>query len=190
MKNLKIAVIPGSIRSDSCNVRLGNAIVQHLESQDTQVTFVNLRDYPMPIYDGDLESKEGVPSAAIDLASLLSEHAGIILVSPEYNSSISPLLKNTLDWLSRDVGDHTPYKNRVYGLSSCSPGALGGIRGLMHLRFVLMNGGVEVITPQLCVGGSSKAFDDSGNLVESRHQSLLSSVCSTLIKQASFCLES
>ena len=189
MSRAKILVIPGSNRKDSCNARLGRTITNALQSMDIATTLISLRDYPLPIYDGDEEESDGVPQKAIELSNLISEHQGVVLVSPEYNSSISPLLKNALDWLSRDVGDSNPYMNRVFALTSCSPGAMGGIRGLMHLRDTLLNSGVGIITPQLCVGSANKSFDDSDNLTEPRHQKLLEILCQTLIKQSNYCLE-
>lgn len=179
----KIIIIPGSSREGSVNRKLAQAIARKLEIMGADTTQVNLADYPMPLYDGDLEEAEGTPQGAKNLAAAIDAHHGVVLVNPEYNASLTPLMKNTLDWLSRDVGAK-PYQNRVFALASCSPGGLGGIRGLSHVRDVLVNVGAEMITPQLAVGQAGSAFTDDGDLTDERTQSILQTVCETLIERA------
>lgn len=179
----KIAIIPGSSRTGSINVKLAHAIARKLESMDAQATVVDLGAYDIPIYNGDFEEENGTPQGARDLAAVIAEHQGVVLVNPEYNASLSPLMKNTLDWLSRDVG-HKVYQNRIFALAACSPGALGGIRALSHVRDVLVNVGAEMITPQLAVGPAGSAFGDEGDLTNERAQGILQNLCETLIERA------
>ncbi len=120
----RILVFSGSIRANSVNSRLAGTITKALADAGAEAKNISLADYEMPIYDGDLEQENGVPESAVKLGKLISEHDGVIVVSPEYNGSISPLLKNTLDWMSRDLGDIKPYA-QTFALASCSPGALG-----------------------------------------------------------------
>ncbi len=117
----KILIIPGSTRTGSVTTQLGTAIARQLEQLGAEANLIALTQYPMPIFNQDDESKSGVPDAAKKLASLMATHQGVVLVHPEYNGSLSPLMKNTLDWLSRDVGEKV-YQNRVFGLAACSPG--------------------------------------------------------------------
>ncbi|MDD9911176.1 MAG: NAD(P)H-dependent oxidoreductase [Ahrensia sp.] len=181
----KIIIIPGSTRTGSHNVRLAVAIKQALEATDADITLVDLSDYPMPIYNGDLEQASGAPREARDLAALIALHQGVVLVNPEYNASITPLMKNTLDWLSRDMGDVKPYQNRAFALASCSPGALGGIRALNHMRDTLISiGAQEVISPQIGVGNAANAFDENGNLAVERSKNMLQTYCDRLIEAA------
>ena len=182
----KIIIIPGSSRNDSCNAKLANAIKNKIDndSDNAEATLVSLNDYEMPMYNGDLEEKNGVPLNAKKLAEKICEHHGVVVVSPEYNGSLTPLLKNTIDWMSRNLGDVKPYQDRVFGLASCSPGALGGIRGIYHLRGILVSIGAEMMTHQLCVGNGFNAFDQSGNLTEERNQKSLDKFYNNLKKQA------
>lgn len=181
----KIIIIPGSIRTGSFNVKLAHAIGGTLREKDAETTIVSLADYPMPLVNQDLEKKSGPPQQAKDLAALINEHHGVVLVNPEYNASVTPLMKNTLDWLSRDMGGVNPYKDRAFALASCSPGGLGGIRCLSHVRDTLISiGASEVISPQLAVGQAGSAFDDDGNLAAERPLSILKTFCDALIESA------
>lgn len=180
----KIAIIPGSNRDGSVNVKLGQSIKLQLEQLGAEVNLISLADYPMPIFDGDDEAENGTPKTAQDLASLIGDHQGVVLINPEYNGSLTPLLKNTMDWLSRDVGVKV-YQNRTFALAACSPGALGGIRGLSHMRDILVSVGADTIAPQLAVGGAGSAFADDGSLTNERAQGLMKSMCETLIARAS-----
>jgi len=180
----KIIVIPGSSRAGSWNTKLAGTITKGLAERGAEVTRISLGDYEMPLYSGDIEDAKGVPANAKKLGQLIASHHGVVIVSPEYNGSMSPLLKNAIDWLSRDLGDIKPYANRAFALASCSPGGLGGIRGLSHLRDTLVSIGAEVITPQLCVGAAHSAFDDQDNLTQERQLGLLQKQCNALIERA------
>ncbi len=181
----KIVIIPGSTRTGSFNTKLGGVIKQTLESKDVEANLVDLKNYQMPLYNGDMEQESGTPKGAMDLAALISQHQGVVLVNPEYNASMPPLMKNTLDWLSRDVGEAKPYQNRAFALASCSPGGLGGIRALSHVRDTLISiGAQEVISPQFGVGNAMNAFDDDGNLTVERLQDMLQTFCARLIEAA------
>ncbi len=179
----KIAIIPGSSRAQSFNTRVATAIGHKLGQMGAEIQLISLADYPMPIYDGDMEAEQGCASQAIALAAVLAQCQGVVLVHPEYNSSITPLMKNMLDWMSRDVGVEV-YQNRTFALAAGSPGALGGIRVLSHARDVLVSVGADTITPQLCVGGGDSAFAPDGTLANERHQKLLHTMCETLIRRA------
>lgn len=181
----QIIIIPGSTRNGSFNVKLAGAIKMALEEHGADVTLVDLSDYPMPIMNEDLEKQSGPPQQAKELAALIAKHQGVVLVNPEYNASMTPLMKNTLDWLSRDMGEAKPYQNRAFALASCSPGGLGGIRALSHVRDSLISiGAQEVISPQLGVGNANSAFDEDGKLAVERLQGMLQTFCERLIQAA------
>ncbi len=168
MKTVKLLAFSGSARKESFNQRLVENAARAAEAAGAEVTVINLGDYPMPIVNQDLEAESGLPEKARELKQLFIEHDGFLIASPEYNSSIAPLLKNAIDWVSRAEGDEKPlvaYKGKVAGLLSSSPGALGGLRGLVHLRAILGNIGTLVLPEQVAVGGAFKAFDDEGGLV-------------------------
>jgi NAD(P)H-dependent FMN reductase len=168
MNKPKILAFSGSARVDSFNQRLVICAAQAAVDAGAEVRVINLREFPMPIMDQDLEREHGQPEHAARFKQLLVEHDGILLASPEYNSSISPLLKNTLDWVSRKVGEEpamVAYKGKVAALLSASPGRLGGIRGLVHVRSILSNLGVMVLPDQVAVASAGSAFDESGKLV-------------------------
>ncbi len=186
----KILVVPGSNRSGSHNVRLAGTATKVLAAKDCEVTWISLRDYELPIYDGDLEHINGPPENAFKLARMFHEHQGVLIVSPEYNSSVPPLVKNTLDWISRiskdKLGVVTPYRNTVFALASCSLGGLGGIRNLIHLRSVLVSVGAGlVISEQIAVGDATKAFGENDNLSEASTSEMLDKLCQSLIAKSS-----
>lgn len=184
----KILVFPGSNRAGSLNNRLAGAIVKGLSALDCEVTRITLRDYPMPLYDGDLELQKGQPENAVKLARLFTEHDGVVIVSPEYNNSFSPLAKNTIDWISRVKSDArgavSPYRGRVWGLAGASPGKFGGIRGLFHLRAVLANCGALVISEQMAVTFADQAFDDREELKDDGMSKQLASFCRSMVETA------
>ncbi|MFB5647418.1 MAG: NADPH-dependent FMN reductase [Candidatus Nitrosomaritimum yanchengensis] len=141
--------------------------------QGANVPVIDLRDFPMPLYDADLEKQEGLPSYAIKLKNLMLANDGFLISSPEYNSSISGVLKNTIDWTSRQSDDETPlacYKEKVAGLMSASPGRLGGIRGLVHVRAILENMGVLVIPNQIAISKADSAFNLDGSLKNEKQE--------------------
>ncbi|MFZ1814841.1 MAG: NAD(P)H-dependent oxidoreductase [Rhizobiaceae bacterium] len=189
MRNPKILVLPGSNRSGSHNARLAGTVAAELARHDCAVTRITLKDYPLPIYDADLERDKGVPENAGRLARLFHEHDGIVLVSPEYNTSLTPLMKNTLDWISVTSSDSrgklSPYKGKVFALASASPGKYGGIRALNHLRAVLVNMGSLILTEQVAVSNAETAFDENDRLIDKRTQSLLEDMTKALVETCS-----
>lgn len=168
MSKPKILAFSGSARKDSFNQRLAENAARAAENVGAEVRIINLGDFPMPIMNQDLEREQGQPENGTRLKALFVEHDGFLLASPEYNSSISPLLKNALDWVSRKVGDEPPlvaYTGKAAAILSASPGRLGGLRGLVHIRSILGNLGVLVLPEQIAVGSATSAFDDNGDLV-------------------------
>lgn len=185
----RILVFAGSIRSGAFSGQTADIAQKTLALQGAEVTRISLADYPLPIMDQDLEKEQGVPENAQKLGAMIAAQDGLLIASPEYNASIPPLLKNTIDWVSRirrDANGNTlaPFAGKVAGLCSSSDGNLAGIRGLYHLRAVLMNCQVEVITPQCSVARAGDAFDDQGNLKDERAQKMMDKVCMTLIERA------
>ncbi|HEY2134846.1 MAG TPA: NAD(P)H-dependent oxidoreductase [Xanthobacteraceae bacterium] len=165
----KILVFAGSIRTGSHNARLAALAVKVLTLADADVTRISLQDFPMPLYDGNLEAGSGPPEQAVKLKRLMMRHAGVFIASSEYNASLTPLLKNTIDWVSRvrEAGEPplAAFKNRVFALAAASPGSLGGYRSLMALRQVLELGcGATVLPEQVAVRDAPHAFDEQDNL--------------------------
>jgi len=163
----KLIFFAGSARKESFNKKLAKAASEKAKELGADVTFIDLADYEMPLFCEDYEAENGMPETAKALAKIFHEHDGFLIASPEYNASFSPLLKNTLDWLSRPNNESlAPYAGKVTALMAASPGALGGIRGLPQLRHVLSNiamNGTHVIPKQFCLGAAHKAFDNEGN---------------------------
>ena len=168
--NPKILAFAGSARDGSYNKMLVRIAARGATDTDAEVTVIDLRDYPMPLYDADIESSEGLPKKASSFKNLLSSHQGLLIASPENNSSVTALLKNTIDWASRSPegeGDLSGFEGKVVSLMSASPGGLGGLRGLVHLKSILGNIGCIVLPDQVTVRSAYNAFDDSGNLKDS-----------------------
>ena len=172
----KILAFSGSARKDSYNQKLVKIAAAGAEKAGADVTLINLADFPMPIFNQDLESATGIPDEAREFKRLLIEHDGFLIASPEYNSAFSPLLKNAIDWATRREGNEAPllaYKGKVAVIMSASPGVLGGLRGLMFLRVVLSNIGVTVLANQQAVAGAAQAFDDEGLLIDAQMQDII-----------------
>lgn len=173
----RLLFVAGSTRQGSLNKRLAKLGVEIANANGIHSTFADLGDYPMPLYDGDLEEREGPPENARKLKALFEVHHGIFIVSPEYNASIPPLLKNALDWVSRIRDEGEPplavFKTRVFAIGSASPGAFGGIRGLTVLRQTLEIGtGALVLPDQFAVPRASTAFSDDGRLIDKNAMTL------------------
>ncbi|MES2212287.1 MAG: NAD(P)H-dependent oxidoreductase [Pseudomonadota bacterium] len=170
----KILAFAGSSRKESFNKKLIKIAAQGAEEAGASVTVIDLIDYPMPLFDQDLEAKEGMPENALKFKRLLMEHDAIMIASPEYNSAFSPLLKNVIDWASRSESKEEPplaaYQNKVAVIMSASPGALGGSRGLVFLRMLLGNIGVTVLPEQKSIPGAFEAFNADGSLRDERNQ--------------------
>ncbi len=169
----KILAFAGSTRQDSYNKKLIRIAVQGAQNAGAEVTLIDLRDFLFPIYDGDLEMREGIPALAQKLKQIFLAHHGLLISAPEYNSSISGVLKNTIDWVSRSApGEESLacFKSKVAGLMSASPGALGGLRGLVTVRSILSNIHVLVLSEQVAVPKAHEAFGADGNLKDSKQQ--------------------
>ncbi len=169
----KILAFAGSTRTDSYNKKLVHVAAEGARKAGALVTIIDLRDYPLPLYDGDLEESQGLPENARRLKALFTEHQGFLIASPEYNSSISGVLKNAIDWVSRPVDDKPPlveFKGKVASIMSASPGALGGLRGLTPLRSILENIGVLVLPDQIAVSKAHEAFNSDGTLKDAKQQ--------------------
>ncbi|CAN5554476.1 NAD(P)H-dependent oxidoreductase [soil metagenome] len=171
MPTLKILVIPGSLRTGSLNARLAAGAVDQLVRADVDVTRISLGDFPLPIYDGDLESMSGVPKHAINLKRMIGAHHGVLIVTPEYNSSLPPLLKNAIDWVSRvqDINETRGevFRGRPFAIAAASSGRLGGTRCLQALRLVLSACRATVIPNQLALSAADEAYDDMDRLKHS-----------------------
>ena len=189
MSNPKILVLPGSVRSGSHNVRLAALATKELTLLDADVTRISLQDYPLPLYDADLDARAGQPEHAVKLKHMIAAHHGVFIASPEYSASVTPLLKNAIDWVSRvrEKGDPTyaAFKGRVFAVASASPEAAGGLRSLMALRQILELGcGAVVIPEQVAIPDAERAFDDMDNLVEARLMNLLRAELARLVDMA------
>lgn len=171
---LSVLVVPGSTRRDSVNRKLAGVAAAAVTAAGGQATLLDLADYPLPLYNADLEAEQGLPDEARHLKERFIAHRGLVLVSPEYNSSVPALLKNTLDWVSRPVPEeggnsgYRPFQGKPAALMSASPGALGGMRGLRHLRDVLIELRMLVLPEVVSVGAAHQAFDSQGQLAEPR----------------------
>ena len=180
-----ILVFSGSTRSGSVNSQATAAAAKALALKGASVTRISLEDFPLPIFDQDLEAEQGIPENAVKLGRMMANHDGMVIASPEYNGSVTPLLKNALDWVSRvkedKQGSFSPYGGKYAALMGASPGALGGLRGLEHLRVILRNVGAEVITAQVAIGGAMQAFDDDGTLKDERQAGMLNTMCDKLM---------
>ena len=168
MSALKILVIPGSLRSGSLNAKLAAAAAHEFAQAGAEVTRISLSDFPLPIYDGDLQSKSGVPKHAVNLKRMMSAHHGVLMVTPEYNSSVPALVKNTIDWVSRVQDPHEirgqVFRERGFAIAAASEGRLGGTRALAALRLILTACHAPVIPNQLALSFASEAYDDMDRL--------------------------
>ncbi len=185
MSTPKILAFAGSTRTGSYNKKLVRVAVDAARAAGAEVTLLDLREYPLPLFDGDLEDEAGLPENARKLKALFREHDAFLIASPEYNSSISGVLKNTIDWVSRAETDDEPalvaYRGKAAALLAASPGALGGLRGLVTLRSILGNIGVMVLPDQVAVSKAHEAFDDAGGLKEERGAKQVKGVAEGLV---------
>lgn len=181
---VNVLAFSGSTRNDSLNQKLVTEAALVAKELGATVTIVNLKDYEMPFYNSDLESKEGQPKKAQELREKMLKSQVIIIASPEYNGSLSGTLKNTIDWLSRDEKgqpSRDAYKDKKFVIMSTSPGPSGGVRGLTHLRSIIENIGGTVVAGQLIVPNGFEAFDDKDHLKsESQAQEMQNLIKSAL----------
>jgi len=168
MAALKILVIPGSLRTGSHNVRLAAAAAYEFAQAGADVTRLSLGDFPLPIYDGDLQAKSGVPKHAVNLKRMIAAHHGVLLVTPEYNSSVPPLLKNVIDWVTRVQDPNETrgqvFRERPFAIAAASESRLGGTRALAALRLILSACQATVVPSQLALSFADEAYDEMDKL--------------------------
>ncbi|MGC1709954.1 MAG: NAD(P)H-dependent oxidoreductase [Nitrosotalea sp.] len=181
----KILAFAGSTRIDSFNKKLVKIAATGSTEAGADVTVVDLRDFPMPLYDGDLEQKEGLPPNARKLKDLMLAHQGFLISSPEYNSSISAVFKNAIDWASRQSEGEVSlacFKGKVAAIMSASPGGLGGLRGLVHVRAILGNIGVFVLPDQVAISKAHEAFNADGTLKDKKQEEQVKMIGASVAK--------
>jgi len=185
MSALKILVIPGSLRTGSLNVRLAAAAAYEFAQAGVEVTRISLGDFPLPIYDGDLQTKSGVPKSAINLKRMIGAHHGVLIVTPEYNSSVPPLVKNTIDWVTRVQDAHETrgqvFRERAFAIAAASESRFGGARSLAALRLILTACHATVIPNQLALSFAAQAYDDMDRLKHPADIEALSALVRQLI---------
>jgi chromate reductase len=181
----KILFISGSIRQDSFNKKIIKIAHQAAQSLGADAQLVDLSEFPLPIYNGDAEAKEGLPINAKKLKEMFINSDGFLLACPEYNASVTPLLKNTIDWLSRkepqDKVASVAFLGKVAGLISASPSGFGGNRGLRHMRDILSTLGSLVISTQVSISKAHEAFNSDGTLKDAGQKSQIESVAKELV---------
>lgn len=183
MSSPKILAFAGSTRKNSYNRKLVELAVAGARAAGATVTVVELADYPLPLMDEDLQESSGIPANAKKLKQLFLENDGLLIAAPEYNSSITPLLKNVIDWVSRsEPGESSlaAYANKTAALCSASPSGWGGLRGLVHVRSILGNIGVVVLPDQVCISRAFEAFNPDGSLKEAKQQASIEKLGATL----------
>jgi NAD(P)H-dependent FMN reductase len=164
----RVLAFSGSSRRESLNRKFLAVAVRSLEKAGCEVTVADLNELSLPLYNGDLEDAQGLPENAVRLIALIGAHHGLLVASPEYNSMITPLLKNTVDWCSR--ADANPFEGKVAAVISASPGSLGGVRSLQMAQQLLLKLGCHVVPGQCFLANAAKGFDGDGRLVEQRVQ--------------------
>ena len=181
----KILAFAGSTRQDSFNKKLVKIAAAGAKAAGAEVTVIDLRDYPMPLYDGDLETAQGLPENVRKFKDILRAHDGWLISAPEYNSSITGVLKNSIDWASRALPGEPPFacfNGKAVVLMSASPGGLGGLRGLVHLRAILGNMNVLVLPGQVAVSRAQEAFDAGGALKDPKQQAAIEKLGTDLVR--------
>lgn len=183
----KVLCFAGSLRRDSLNKKLAKLAGKLAEEAGAESTFIDLKEFDLPIYDGDYEAENGLPESAKKLKKIMKEHQAFLIASPEYNSSITAALKNAIDWASRpEPGEKNLecFTGKVAGLLAASPGALGGIRGLVTVRSILGNIGVIVIPEQIAIGQAGDAFNEDGTLKDSKKQDTVGKIAARVTELA------
>ena len=185
MSALKILVIPGSLRTGSLNVRLAAAAASEFAQAGAEVTRISLGDFALPIYDGDLQTKSGVPKSAINLKRMIGAHHGVLIVTPEYNSSVPPLVKNTIDWVTRVQDAHETrgqvFRERAFAIAAASESRFGGARCLAALRLILTACHATVIPNQLALSFADEAYDEMDHLKNAADSEALKALARQLI---------
>ncbi|TIO76830.1 MAG: NAD(P)H-dependent oxidoreductase [Mesorhizobium sp.] len=182
----RILVFAGSIRTGAFSGKTADVAQKELAMQGAEVTRISLGDYPLPIMDEDLEKEKGIPDSAMKLGQQIAAHDGLLIATPEYNGSIPPLLKNSIDWVSRLRRDGSrsfrPLYGKPVGLCSSSEGKFAGVRCINHLRAVLVRCQMEVITPECSVSSANEAFAEDGQFRDPRLHQSMERLCRTLIE--------
>ncbi len=179
----RILAFAGSTRKESYNKKLVAQAAKGARDAGAEVTIIDLKDFPLPLFDQDFEAAQGPPEAATRLKRLMIDHDGFLISAPEYNSSITAVLKNALDWASRPAANEPPlvaFQGKVVALMSASPGALGGLRGLVHVRSILGNIGVVVLPEQIAVPKAHEAMNADGTLKDAKQQAGIEGLGKTL----------
>jgi len=189
MRAPKILVIPGSLRAASHNTRLAALAAKELALAEAEVTRISLADYPLPLFDAEMTAEIGPPQHAMQLQRMLEAHQGVFITSPEYSASVTPLIKNTIDWLSRSRGRGEPtyaaFRNRVFAIGAASSGPGGGMRSLLALRQILELGcGALVIPEQIAVANAAEAFDEMDNLKDPSDAAAMKAMARRLVELA------
>ena len=188
MSQPKIVAFAGSLRAGSFNKKLLAVAIEGARAAGAEVTVVDLRDLALPLFDQDIEDASGLPAGAKEFKALLVASDGFLIASPEYNSSITGALKNAIDWASRSESDDEPslvaFHGKAAALCSASPGALGGLRGLVTVRSILGNIGVHVLPNQVCIPVAHEAFDESGKLKDARKAKSIAALAAGLVEFA------
>ena len=181
----KILVVPGSLRTGSLNARLAAAAAYEFAQAGAEVTRISLADFPLPIYDGDLQTRSGVPKNALNLKRLIGAHDGVLIVTPEYNSSVPPLVKNTIDWVTRVQDAHESrgqvFRERAFAIAAASDSRIGGSRSLSALRLILAACHATVIPNQVALSFAAEAYDDRDRLKHPADVEALSAMVRQLI---------
>lgn len=179
---IRILAFSGSARRESLNKKLLGVAVEAVRAAGAEVTLIDLTDFPMPLYNGDLEDAEGMPANATKLIGLVQQHPALLIASPEYNSMITPLLKNAIDWCSR--ADDNPFTGKVAAVVSASPGQFGGVRSMKLAQQLLLHLGCHVVPAQCFLPKAHEAFDDKGALKDVRNQKAVETLAKELVKTA------
>lgn len=178
--SIRILAFAGSARRESLNRKLLAVAVAATRAAGGEVTLLDLNDYALPLYHGDLEDAQGMPENATKLVNLILGHQGLLIASPEYNSMFTPLLKNTIDWCTR--ADENPFTGKVAAVVSASPGMLGGVRSMQHLRHLLLHLGCHVVPAQCLLPKAHEAFDDQGGLKNASAEKSVKALAEQLVK--------
>ncbi len=183
-EKVKIVALAGSTREGSYNKKLAKIAAQAAQAAGADVSVIDLRDFPLPLFDEDLEKRDGAPDSAKKIKDILKFSDGFLIASPEYNSSITGVLKNTIDWTSRPSPDEPPlvcFQGKTAAIMSASPGGLGGLRGLVTLRSILGNIGVLVLPNQVSVSKAHEAFNADGSLKDAQQTASIKNLAAQLV---------
>jgi len=175
----RILAFSGSARKESLNRKLLAVTVQALRDAGAVVNVLDLNEFELPLYHGDLEDQRGLPPVAAKLIELITSHRGLLIASPEYNSFPTPLLKNTIDWCTR--GEDNPFVGRAAAVVSASPGVFGGVRSNQHVRHLLLHLGCHVVPGTVTLPRAPDAFDDAGGLQDERARKAVAALASGLV---------